>query len=529
MKTLFNYCLIQSAYLYTISIYIYIYLCVFDQKNHFLCHFIGRDALGINRYFNGAKRLEGDWFLKLQPIDQTRSSRVARKGYLFENGQHTRASGKNCDKQKKMSSPTGFTSVDASLVNFAKLSMEDVLDDEKGRQFLKQFMRKCSIPETLTFLEMVEEYTLLKSHSNRFKKAQEIVDKFIQQRARSEINISQTTRTKIMQAIQRSSPSNCEKRIFDDCLTEVMLELKNDVWPRFLNSEEAKQLMGLSNVDGDTANEEDHTKKIGFDLSCPYLSEREFELIKEWGFSETKIAGTQWKKVSEREGVKAFATKRSVKVSSSDKETKMWRIEGFFQEPPEIVMKAAYTTSLRLQHDGYLTDSKHLLYSPYNYESNQYAYTICCERYKFPFMKNRVLTFSGTIRQESFSSKKWQRFVIFRKTIKNISLQDVEFCKSGNYVSSECVGAAIFEQANDSNSLTRWIEIGWMDIKGSVPKWLWNKMVQGRGTAFYDGIKRMISEYKSLIKDPSFVDDKSDHLLETLKENQEKKGIIHYE
>jgi hypothetical protein len=426
---------------------------------------------------------------------------------------------------------TATSPVNSSVTTFAKMSMEDVLDDEKGRKTLKEFMAKCSIPESLTFLEMIEEYTLLKSHNNRFKKAQEIMDKFIQQGALSEINISQVTRTKVVQAFEKATPTYCDKRIFEDCSTEVMLQLKNDVWPRFLNSEEGKRLMGLAEVDEytDELSTKENAKKVGIDFTTPYLSDTEINMINEWAYTDLKFADTEWKLISNKDGIKSFVSKKSVKFSDKTSETKMWNVESYFEEPAELVLRAAFTAPLRLENDGYLVDIKHLEYHPYDVETDRYAYTVTSDLYKFPFMTYRVFNMAGAIREETFSSKKWQRFLAFRKSFKIHSVQKISFDKVKQYIPVDCISLRIFEQANDSNTLTRALELGWIDMKGNVPKWLWNKLIAGRGAGYFEGLRKSIQKYKTLMEGSEFPNIDSYYYLDTLRENRERKGIIHYE
>jgi hypothetical protein len=130
----------------------------------------------------------------------------------------------------------------------SEITLEDVLDDERGREALKNFMTKASLPEFLTFLEMTEEFSVLKSDQNRYKKAKDIIGTFIDEHISSVIVISPETRARLLQAFEQASTSSCDNNMFEECCTEVMSHLKDVVWSKFLNSEEGRQYMAQVNA-----------------------------------------------------------------------------------------------------------------------------------------------------------------------------------------------------------------------------------------------------------------------------------------
>lgn len=109
-------------------------------------------------------------------------------------------------------------------------------------------MAKASLPECLTFLEMAEEFSVLKSDHNRYKKAKDIIDTFIDESINSGLVISPETRARLLQAFEQRSPSSCDNSMFEECCTEVMAHLKDIVWSKFLDSEEGIQYMAQHNA-----------------------------------------------------------------------------------------------------------------------------------------------------------------------------------------------------------------------------------------------------------------------------------------
>jgi len=126
------------------------------------------------------------------------------------------------------------------------LTLEDVIDNEESRQIFRNYLVVSHNEDPLSFIDAVEQYERMKSHANRFESAQEMIKTYIEPCARHELNISQVTRSSTMnQFTEQCSRSHCPKNLFDSCSAGVLLELKEDVWPRFINSAYASQMMFL--------------------------------------------------------------------------------------------------------------------------------------------------------------------------------------------------------------------------------------------------------------------------------------------
>jgi hypothetical protein len=404
-------------------------------------------------------------------------------------------------------------------------SLEDLLDNEKERNVLRQFLLKTNHSESLVFLEMVEEYTLLNSHGNRYKKAQVIVNAFIAPKNCSVIHITEESRSKVLQEFEKSSSDFCPRTLFECCLNEVLLHLKNELWSQFLISDEYVRLLQINHIDNDIS-VVGYFNNIGIDMYNPFITDREFNLVKQWCFSE-RIANTKWKSVLDKRHVKAFTTRKNVRISAVGRETKMSKVELLLQESPLTVLRSLLTSSLRLEFDGYLSEIEKVDYKPYDQKANQYGYTLLLELYKLPFIKNRIYNFSATVREETFTTKNWKRYIIFKKTIKDESLKEKSRQKKA--IAAECLHIIIVEQTDDNATQTRFIEISWMDIKGNVPIFIWNKIITGRGKNLERGLKKMICKYKSLMIDRDSAEFNTDHLWETFEENIKHKGVIRSE
>lgn len=412
-----------------------------------------------------------------------------------------------------------------------EFTLEETIDDKTGRLYFRQYLEKCSNSEPLLFIELVEEYKKLKNRQNRQKKAEEIIKKFIMEGSWSEINISQTTRANAMKNFEIECQKECDIHLFDESVIQVLIMLKDDVWPRFLKSDEFQHMVSEMLGDegkGDEVNpsltdsvpDEELKKNIGFNTSSIYISDDEFELVKRWSFSEKEVADTEWKQLAKKEFASAYITKKSIKAYGSHRSIKMWKLCGYISEPVELVLSAAYDAPLRFQNDGNLSETKHLTYIK-NSNVSKYALSIVAERYRFPLMSDRVIVLSGSIKLETYGPNKLKRYIVTRKTANGLTMNGVRFDskkkkRNDHFVLADFVGGTIFEQVNENNTITRVYEMGWLDLKGTLPLWLWNKLVSTRGTVYHQGLIKSTKVLKTRTTDTSkILKVQDDHMLQT--------------
>jgi NADH dehydrogenase FAD-containing subunit len=113
---------------------------------------------------------------------------------------------------------------------------EAVLDCTATRELFRKHLEAARTVESLDLIEAVEKFSLLKSDANRFKAALDIVHTFIGTTALHEVNISEEAKLLLQATLVLCSPKSCPRALFDRILHDIVLELKQDSFPRFLQS-----------------------------------------------------------------------------------------------------------------------------------------------------------------------------------------------------------------------------------------------------------------------------------------------------
>jgi len=434
----------------------------------------------------------------------------------------------------------------ARYIDIDNLTLENVIDDEMGRSLLTQFMASGHNSEPMLFIGMVEEYVTFRSSCNRYESAKTICDQFIVANACHELNISQQTRINTLNKFQEEcSLHKCSRDLFDECVVNVMLEMKEDVWPRFLNSTECKQLIGDVAFEQilkrqQSPRQQDSTKpqqsglpsqqqlqpqqtKQAFsfvttptELSItessvnkksprnnkeagitspsppirPYVTEDDTAMLRRFCLPPTpQIEEALWSEMSQKQGYSLHSTKVPVKMNG--KSTKMWRLTGVVDAPVEMLVNAAIATEHRKKYDGCLTSAEYLGYRSAKDIECKFSSSIMYERYSFPIVSDREAVYACTMKYETYSDRYWKRYIVAKKSIPYEQLLTPK-----NTIRVEGISLHIFEQANTENTQSRYYVCEWIDMRGSMMSWMWNKVVKVRAAKFHEGIQESVRVYR---------------------------------
>lgn len=115
-----------------------------------------------------------------------------------------------------------------------RYNFEAIFDIEETRALFKQFLKHEKNEEPLLFIEKIEHYLILKSNSSRYDLAKEIVHTFF---TNDMLNVSNGNKKLVMEQFQIMSEDNCERGLFQSAYQQIMLELKIDVFSRFVKSD----------------------------------------------------------------------------------------------------------------------------------------------------------------------------------------------------------------------------------------------------------------------------------------------------
>lgn len=395
-----------------------------------------------------------------------------------------------------------------------ELSLEQILDQEQGRLHFTNYLRDCHNEESLLFLQRVEEFSTLKSSGNRHQKAREIIHMFILEESTQELNISTELRTRTeTRFTEECTVDNCPKTFFDECVHFVMLQLKEDVLPRFLTTKHCEEYVNRSRPVMTESK-----KNIDLQELTPFVSLDALDQVKSWAFSD-EIMGTQWKKVQQKKDCTAYVSKKGVQFKGgtdgtvATKKLKMSKLVGYLPFPVDTVVKAAAYVECRHASDQSLIKTKHLRYHPANESPTGIATTLTAEFYSMgPLLSSRYFTFAGTIIEETIPGTAWRRVIFLRKSV-NKTVDYSSFLKQ-SAIRADCIGAWIFEQCDDTGERTKYYECAWLDLKGSIKPWLWNLLITARGTSFHDGLVKSCKK----VRTNAFTSTENDNILKTLEE-----------
>lgn len=438
--------------------------------------------------------------------------------------------------------------------NRGDLTFENVMDTEHNRDIFRAFLHKTLNSDPLLFIETVEQYERMKSHANRYECAKQMIETFIRESSPNEINISQATRRDTIRSFEKNcSIDHCPKQLFDSCSAGVLLELKEDVWPRFLTAHQSELIISvpatpivnmmnsfntplndnqslslstdeeLDELDNSTTAAtpcEEYYSNNNNSLSAvqqlnpdsPHFTDQEIQLLRDWTTTDKRVAGASWQKMVIRKEYQSYVTDKPVTILKGGRQGRLVRTNGIIDGPIDSVLEAALSIQYRQEIDDRIMITEQLAYIP-GTKQNKYAVTIIRATISPRFVTPREFVMSATVIKETVPSTGLKRYISFRKAINWRTSDDLSSDSnssggggSGNSSSSnnsgyssskkekkmvraEHVGVHVFEQVNEQDTKTRYIDFHYADMKGSIPVWLVNMSLKHQGKSFHEGTK----------------------------------------
>ncbi|KAG2386695.1 hypothetical protein C9374_002439 [Naegleria lovaniensis] len=146
-----------------------------------------------------------------------------------------------------------------------KFRIEAIFDHESAREAFRLYLQQSLNEEPFLFYEAVEKYQKTRLDKNRANMANEIMSSFINVNSKYELNLSMTIRNEIMKNWKQISEQNelkimsqssgkmnngamddlisCPVDLFSKAQDVIFTELKDDNFPRFVNSENFKKFV----------------------------------------------------------------------------------------------------------------------------------------------------------------------------------------------------------------------------------------------------------------------------------------------
>eukprot|EP01103_Thecamoeba_quadrilineata_P002571 TRINITY_DN12508_c0_g1_i1.p1 TRINITY_DN12508_c0_g1~~TRINITY_DN12508_c0_g1_i1.p1 ORF type:complete len:240 (+),score=49.10 TRINITY_DN12508_c0_g1_i1:37-756(+) len=135
-----------------------------------------------------------------------------------------------------------------SLIDESSVQLKNILQDKKGRELLRHFLKKEFAEENLLFYEAVENYSLLPEWDAPAA-ATLIYKTFIIENAQYEVNLPEIIIDQIRHLFDQSgrilnSYRRVHKEIFEQARAAVFRMMLNDTMSRFCTSPEYKEFCG---------------------------------------------------------------------------------------------------------------------------------------------------------------------------------------------------------------------------------------------------------------------------------------------
>jgi hypothetical protein len=398
----------------------------------------------------------------------------------------------NLNRRDSVTSSTMLTPR-TELLNDLDISLETVYDDPKGRIMFKKYLKQSKNTESLLFLEAVEDYGRLRSSQNRYKQVKKIVDTYVKVNSKHELNLAASVRGSLLKKSQNVSSGTCPADLFEDCVNHVLIQMKEDLWPRFIKTTQFQRYMEgrvkeMREADGIGM---EMMTLCGFDVTTPFFTSRDFNRIKEWVLGDF-MEGAKWNLATKKKEYSVYLSEKGITADAlSDRKIKSWKIAGTVNIPLDILTRILISTPLRIQNDGNLRKVTPLDFI-FN-SGSDYACAVTYEKYYMGgFIADREYVLSQSFCTEIYDTQKnLRRHILARKTVNHENAPEQ---KKGGPIRCDAIGSFFLEEI-DANT-TRYYEVGWIDLKGSLPLWLWNRLISSRGGAYHKGIKKGYAEWK---------------------------------
>ncbi|KAL0482568.1 regulator of G-protein signaling [Acrasis kona] len=123
-----------------------------------------------------------------------------------------------------------------SVIQDIDFDFELVFDDKGMRSCFHKYLIKMHNVEPYLFLVDLERYASYIGPTNRYKCARKIVKTYLRPTTNRGINVPQETKDSILNTFKSCSEIKCPKSLFDDIMTLIYVEFREDCFPIFITS-----------------------------------------------------------------------------------------------------------------------------------------------------------------------------------------------------------------------------------------------------------------------------------------------------
>lgn len=132
-------------------------------------------------------------------------------------------------------------------VDETTIKLQEILDRPVAHLQFKCFLEQIHCCEPLLFIEAVDEFKVLKSHAYRYNCGRMIYETFVKSNSPKELNLASSVRQDLLAKFVEGkvNGSHCPANLFDRACDAVFVDLKNDCFNRFMQTDAFKTLQSI--------------------------------------------------------------------------------------------------------------------------------------------------------------------------------------------------------------------------------------------------------------------------------------------
>ncbi|EFC46038.1 regulator of G-protein signaling 8-like protein [Naegleria gruberi] len=438
-----------------------------------------------------------------------------------------------------------------SLKQNYKFNIEAVFDHESARDCFRKFLKDNLNEDPFMFYEMVEKYQKTRLDKNRFDMAVEIMNTFIVVSAKHELNLSMTIRNdilknwKVIQELNEGKSAElmeCPTDLFQKAQNVIFSELKQDNFPRFIDSEqfvkylkkearksqfkgspatlldllgskkamersdsglsheltESGSLEDMSVVENKPSTIADNDRPL-VDPHSVYISSKDYDIVNE--LISSLNDSSRWKVVEEKTGMKTLTSAHNYYLNPSDGALPLICFTGLAKGNHKELFNLIFSQHFEKKMSALQKRKLQLDYIKINPENGvDYPNSIIYSELDthFPISK-RDLVLAKTVIPDLYNPETddFDRYSIIQKPCTH---QDAPISKE--FIRVSLFSAIIVEKK--TNDTLRYYMFDFMDLKGKVPKKLLSGIARFAAKEFHKYLqKQFINPRDGRIKSPS--------------------------
>lgn len=129
-----------------------------------------------------------------------------------------------------------------------EINFENFYKNKECRNIFKEYLIKTHCEASYDFLERINLYKLINTDKDRYIEAKKIIELYIIQFSKNEINISNQVRKDVIKLFEESNETNCTLDLFSNVVMDLMMMLNVDSFKVFQNTLEFQKLCEKDDV-----------------------------------------------------------------------------------------------------------------------------------------------------------------------------------------------------------------------------------------------------------------------------------------